>query len=355
MSCDISIRALGLTRSELTSAFGADYGKGGFHAEALFRHLYTEGNAEVSHMPEYAPAPLLAAEVEKDHLVVLPHLEKEQKEGKTQKFTLGLADGSRTESVVIPMADSNTLCVSSQVGCLRGCTFCETARMGFIRNLDASEIVAQWAFTRFTLGITPRNLVYMGMGEPFDNFDDVVRSIRILSDPKGAGILKRRISISTSGHVEGIRALTHLENEHPEEAWRTVRLAVSLNAPNDSIRDSLMPINRQWGMNDLKSALMETPQSRIKDGLYFEYVVIPGVNDSTKDAQDLSCWMKGMLAKVNIIPYHPRNNSPWQAPDEDSMNRFHGVIRSAGVECRTRRSRGTSIEAACGMLGAKGN
>ncbi|MCK5249829.1 MAG: radical SAM protein, partial [Spirochaetaceae bacterium] len=192
---------------------------------------------------------------------------------------------------------------------------------------------------------------FMGMGEPFDNFDAVILAIDILSDQRGAAIPKRRISISTSGHVDGIRRLMELENRFPDRAYRTIHLAVSLNASNDIIRSRLMPINRVWPMKELKSALLNSPQSRIKDALYFEYVIIPGVNDDIKHADELNLWMEGMEAKVNLIPYHPTGSSLWSAPDEESLKLFHSVVRSSGRECRTRKSRGKGIEAACGMLG----
>ena len=348
-----ALKALGLTREEMIAAFNSEYGKGAYHAEALFRHLYARGSAMVGDLPEYLPAASLASRVEKDYRIVLPPQDAVQDDGGTRKYTLVMADGSRTESVIIPMTDWNTLCISSQVGCRRGCAFCETARMGLIRNLHASEIVAQWAFARFSLGVPPRNIVYMGMGEPFDNFDQVIRSIRILSDPRGAGIPKRRISVSTCGHVEGIHRLTAMETEFPGEAWRTVHLAVSLNAPDDERRNRLMPVNRLWPMSELREALLNAPQSSIKDALYFEYVVIPGVNSSVEDAGMLADFMEGMTAKVNIIPYHPGPERRWEAPDDETMNQFHSAVRSRGIECRTRRSRGKGIEAACGMLGGK--
>ena len=349
------LKSLGLTREELISAFGTEYGKGAYHAEALFRHLYSCGNADISGLQEFLPAADLASRVERDYRVVLPHQDAVHEDGGTRKYSLVMADGSRTESVIIPMADWNTLCISSQIGCRRGCVFCETARMGLVRNLDASEIVAQWAFSRFILGVSPRNIVYMGMGEPFDNFDQVIRSIRILSDSRGVGIPKKRISLSTCGHVEGIRRLTTLETEYPDEAWRTVHLAVSLNSPDDEKRSRLMPINRQWPLAELRNALLEAPQSTIKDALYFEYVVIPGVNSSEEDADRLAAFMEGMTAKVNIIPYHPGTGSRWIAPEAETMDRFHQAIRSRGIECRTRHSRGKDIRAACGMLGGPGS
>ncbi len=348
------LRAFGMDRSALLDFFHGCYGKGAYHAEAFFRHLYARGNADVGDVAEFLPAPALALRVSRDLKVILPELSLVQDDGGTRKIAPLLSDGSRVESVLIPMATWHTLCVSSQVGCARGCGFCETARMGLKRNLKTEEIVAQWALARFRLGVAPRNVVFMGMGEPFDNFDSVVQAVRILSDPRGADIPKRRISISTSGHVEGIRRLGELEQRFPEEAWRTVHLAVSLNSVSNAVRSSLMPINRRWPLEELKAALRDLPQASSKDALYFEYVVIPGVNSSAEDARALAGWMEGLEAKVNIIPYHPRKDSPWEAPDEAVMERFFRIIRSAGIECRTRSSRGEKIQAACGMLGGTG-
>ena len=348
---DINISGFSYRFDELTELFSSRYGKGAYHAQALFRRLYREGNAAVGNMEEFRPSESLARLVEGDFEVILPQIKEFVDDEGTLKFTLTLNDHSLTESVVIPMSNWTTLCISSQVGCSRGCAFCETGTMGLQRNLKTEEIIAQWASTRFVLGKNPRNVVFMGMGEPFDNFEELIRSIDILSDQRGAGIPKRRISISTSGHVDGIRRLGDLEKQFPERAYRTIHLAVSLNAPNDEIRSTLMPINRIWPMAELKSALMDSPQFGVKDALYFEYVLIPGINDDDRHAEELAEWMDGLTAKVNLIPYHPVTSSSWPAPLDSTVDSFHRILRSSGIECRTRKSRGKGIEAACGMLG----
>jgi 23S rRNA (adenine2503-C2)-methyltransferase len=349
----MSIAAFGYSMEALRDEFRSSYGKGKFHSDAFFRHLYAYGNADASAEPEFRSSLRLAETLAGDFEVSLPEISSRNDDVGTVKYALRMADGSVVESVHIPMAEWSTLCVSSQVGCARACAFCETARMGFVRNLAAEEMVAQWAVLRFEAGAEPRNIVFMGMGEPFDNFDAVVRAVDILSDPRGPDIPKRRISVSTAGHVDGIRRLARLEDAHPDAAYRTLHLAVSLNAPDDALRDRLMPINRLWPLAELKSALLEAPQCRIKDALYIEYVLIPGVNDGDEHAEKLIRWMEGMEAKVNLIPYHPRGQSPWEAPGDETVDRFHGLIRSAGRECRTRKSRGRGIAAACGMLGRR--
>ncbi|MCG8452121.1 MAG: 23S rRNA (adenine(2503)-C(2))-methyltransferase RlmN [Spirochaetales bacterium] len=344
----------GMSLSEWEHALSQKYGKGRYHAEALFRHLHQSFDTHASSIEEFQPALPLAEKIERDFPAQLPSLGRVVGEGGTRKFTLKLHDELLTESVLIPMSQWDTLCLSSQVGCQRSCAFCETARMGLVRNLDAGEIVAQWACAVRDFGVTPRNIVFMGMGEPFDNFEQVIRAVRVLSDPRGPGIPKRRICISTCGHVDGLQALGESEQQFPEEAFRTLHLAVSVNASNDVLRNKLMPINRQWSLSALKQALLALPQSKAKDALYFEYVVIPGVNSSVSDAEAFVEWLDGMGGKVNIIPYHPTGNTPWQAPDDETMDTFHSVIRASGRECRTRKSKGKGIEAACGMLGKEG-
>jgi len=349
----VSIGGYGYRFENLKEYFSSEYGKGAYHALALFRQLYTAGNASVSDKDEYRLSGELAGKVERDFRVELPGIQEIIDDEGTLKFSLLLDDGSRIESVLIPMSEWETLCISSQVGCSRGCSFCKTGAMGLSRNLKTEEIVAQWASARFAIGRTPRNIVFMGMGEPFDNFDEVLRAVDIFSDQRGAGIPKRRISISTSGHVEGIRRLSELEHSYPDRAYRTIHLAVSLNASNDEVRNELMPINRIWPMAELKSALLDSPQFSIKDALYFEYVLIPGVNDEDRHAHELVKWMDGLTAKVNLIPYHPVDSYPMPATDDTAVDRFHQILRLNDIECRTRKSRGKSIKAACGMLGMK--
>jgi 23S rRNA (adenine2503-C2)-methyltransferase len=350
---EVSVKSFGYRYDELVDFFSSEYGKGAYHALALFHQLYSRGNAEIRNRKEYQKSLSLAERVESDFQVHLPEIREIQNDMGTLKYTLLLEDSNLTESVLIPMSEWETLCISSQVGCSRGCAFCETGTMGLRRNLGTGEIIAQWAAARFLMGHKPRNIVFMGMGEPFDNFEQVLKAVDIFSEQRGAGIPKRRISISTSGHVEGIRRLTELEKRFPERAYRTLHLAVSLNASNDEIRNQLMPINRIWPMAELKSALMDSPQFGIKDALYFEYVLIPGVNDRKEHAEELIRWMEGIRAKVNLIPYHPVDSFPYPPAAEEDVDRFHRILRASGIECRTRKSRGKGIQAACGMLGKK--
>ena len=349
----MGIAALGFTPDELTNYFKRTYGKGSYHAAALFRHIYSTGNADIRNVPEYRQSLELAKAVSADFSLVLPKVAKTLSADRTRKFSLLLTDSHTCECVLLPMNGWSTLCISSQIGCARACAFCATGRMGLVRNLATEEIVAQWAAARFVMHEKPRNIVFMGMGEPFDNFDKVVHAIRILSNPNGPNIPKRRISISTAGHVEGIRALTELEKRHGEEAWRTLRLCISINAPGDELRNRLMPINRIWPLQTLKQTLMDSPQAADDDTLHFEYVLIPGINDSPEQAGKLLEWLDGLGGKINLIPHHPTNSDSWGTPNQETINRFHSIIRASGRECRTRRSRGEDIAAACGMLGGE--
>jgi 23S rRNA (adenine2503-C2)-methyltransferase len=218
--------------------------------------------------------------------------------GGAAKSFCKFSDGRESETVVIPMRSGTTLCVSSQVGCKMGCAFCETAKMGLIRSLTAGEIVAQVFYAMHILRKPVRNLVFMGMGEPFDNFDQVAQAIKVLTDPAGMGFGPSRITVSTSGHVEGI--LRFMEEIDP-----AVNLAVSVNAPNDLVRKKLMPVNRRWDMSALKEALLRYT-SHPRREIFAEYVLIKGINDSLEAADELAHYLEGLRVRVNLIPYNPR-------------------------------------------------
>src|SRR5690606_7641658 len=208
----------------------------------------------------FADNPTLAARVRDAFRLELPELSGRQGDGDTYKILLKMRDGLESESVVIPMKAYKTLCVSSQVGCKMGCRFCETAQMGFVRNLTAGEIVAQVFVARHVLGEPIENLVFMGMGEPTDNLDAVIPALRVLSDPRGLAISLRAISVSTVGNVPGILRLAELAQKPPAEGGlRGLRLAVSLNAPDDATRSELMPVNGTHDMQALKEAFGKWP------------------------------------------------------------------------------------------------
>ena len=284
-------------------------------------------------------------------------------EGATSKFVLRLTDagmeGLETESVLIPMprasGTTTTLCVSSQIGCAMGCRFCETAQMGLIKNLRADQIVHQWwsAAHRVPRPTDParthgvKNIVFMGMGEPTDNIDEVIQAIRVLVDHDGAGVPASNISISTVGNPDGIRRIGELVRE---EGFHRLNLALSLNAPNDEIRTEIMPVNRAWPMARLKDALLEFPRYS-QAAFCVEYVLIPGVNDSDAHCDEVCAFLREIRCSLNVIPYNPRRNSPWPAPDELSVERFMARAVANGQFTKRRGTKGRNVMAACGQLG----
>jgi 23S rRNA (adenine2503-C2)-methyltransferase len=237
-----------------------------------------------------------------------------------------------------------TLCLSSQVGCKMGCTFCETGRMGLIRHLTAAEIVAEVVTVRAKLGWPVRNLVFMGMGEALDNVDNVIQALKVLTDKRGLHYSQERITICTSGHAEGLAKLAALN-------WKRLNLSISLNAANDEARSRVMPVNRKTPLAELQRILAAYPQ-RKNFTLGVNYCLMPGMNDARQDAADVAAFCKPLgRVLVNLIPYNPGNAPLTRAPEEDEIVRFIGWLREDGLPVRRRITKGRSIMAACGQLG----
>lgn len=336
---------LGLTCAQFVEAYAHLRGD----RVARYRALFREGQTEQDGLVVRVPA-----------IVRLAHADCP--EGRVTKFVLRVprrpgqredAPGAlETESVLIPMVGRRgrltwTLCVSSQVGCARGCVFCETAQMGLVRSLSAAEIVAQWFVATHRLGARPRNVVFMGMGEPMDNLDAVISAIAVLIDTNGAGVAVSRITVSTVGRVDGIRRLAE---QVRRPGWHRLNLAVSLNAPDDALRGRLMPIARRHSLAELRAALEAWPRY---GGAKFciQYVLIPGVNDAPAHARALAEYVRGLPACVNVIPYNPRRDSPWPAPEEHAVVAFMRELIAAGVFVKRRRTKGREMMGACGQLG----
>jgi 23S rRNA (adenine2503-C2)-methyltransferase len=260
------------------------------------------------------------------------------------KALLRLSDGHRVEMVIISMANHTTVCVSCQVGCAMGCRICQTGQIGLRRNLSAAEIVSQVYLAKVSMALNVRNVVFMGMGEPLDNFDAVAQAIEVISDQRGLNLAKGHITLSTSGLVDGIRRLADMN-------WPDLKLAISLNAPNDSLRDQLMPINRRYPLSALKAALQSYPLGRA-NALFFEYVLIKGINDAAPHAEALAAFLDGLPAKVNLIPYNPRPGSAFEAPSAEEVFGFQQKLVAQKIFVRLRASKGAGIMAACGQLGA---
>lgn len=328
-----AVRVLDQTASSFCAAAAAHVPTG--RALDLYRAVYREARIDAPWI-ELSCAPVT----------------RREPAGDTVKFLQRHPDGLETESVIIPGRGSGgrmraTLCVSSQVGCAMGCTFCETAQMGLMRHLTTAEIVGQWFAARHDIGQTIDNIVFMGMGEPLDNLDAVLPAIDVLMDPNGAAIGPSRISVSTVGRAEGIRRLGRFI---AERSRHRMNLAVSVNAPNDAVRAEIMPVNRGTPMAALMDAMLVWP-GHARSRILIEYVLIPGVNDALEHADELCAYLRPLTCTVNVIPYNPIRESPWPAPDDATVDAFIARIAETGQSVRRRQTHGREVMAACGQLG----
>ncbi|HEU0031769.1 MAG TPA: 23S rRNA (adenine(2503)-C(2))-methyltransferase RlmN [Kofleriaceae bacterium] len=336
------LRAMTLADAE---AFAVGQGWPRFRGEQVWRWVHEKGARsfeEMSNLPRDVRARL--AEVAQIGCLTIADVQT-SRDG-TRKLRLVTRDGQSIESVLIPDGEKTTQCISSQVGCAVDCQFCATAKLGLKRNLDAGEIVDQVYLARRLLaeaepGRRITNLVYMGMGEPLHNYENLIRSLRILTDDKGVGLSQRRITVSTAGLVPKLEKL----------GAETVRpnLAVSLNAPNDQIRDEIMPINRKWNIGKLLAALKAYPLEQ-RRRITFEYVLLAGVNDSPADAAQLARLLRGVKCKVNIIPWNPHPEAPYERPSNAAIQAFQNECKRLGLPTYLRTPRGDDIDAACGQL-----
>jgi 23S rRNA (adenine2503-C2)-methyltransferase len=262
----------------------------------------------------------------------------------TQKWLFALRDGNLIETVLIPEARRNTVCVSTQVGCAMKCTFCLTGTEGFIRNLTTAEILDQIVQVKIARRDVPiTNVVLMGMGEPLLNYDAVVRAIRVMTDPRGLGLSTRRVTLSTVGILPKLRRLLEDVN---------VSLAISLHGASDEVRERLVPLNRRYPIADLIRTCRELPLPA-RRRITFEYTLIDGVNDGLEEADRLARLLRGIPAKVNLIPLNENPGLPWRRPPEARVEAFRERLRSRGVHAVRRATRGEDISAACGQLKGK--
>jgi len=269
----------------------------------------------------------------------------------TRKWLLQLDDGNRIETVYIPEDDRGTLCVSSQVGCALDCSFCSTGRRGFNRNLNTAEIISQvWLATRLIdeeikPGRKVTNVVLMGMGEPLLNFDNVVRAVHLMMDDFAYGLSKRRVTVSTAGVVPAIDRLGDILD---------MRLAVSLHAPDDDLRNMLVPLNRKYPLQELMSACRRfIDKQSARSRITFEYVLLDGVNDTDQHAHELIKLVKGIPTLMNLIPFNPFAGSGYKTSPRKRVEQFNKILADAGITTVVRRTRGGDIDAACGQLVGK--
>ncbi len=272
----------------------------------------------------------------------------------THKWLLRLDDGNAIETVFIPEDDRGTLCVSSQVGCALDCTFCSTARQGFNRNLTTAEIIGQLWVAKRTLQADPKgarvvsNVVMMGMGEPLLNFDNVINALRLMMDDNAYGLSKRRVTLSTSGVLPALDRLADTLD---------VSLAVSLHAPNDALRDQLVPLNRKYPIKDLLAMCRQFLEKKTteRNHITWEYVMLDGINDRDEHAVQLANILKGIPSKINLIPFNPFPETRYKRSSNNRIHRFRDILAEAGYTVITRKTRGDDIDAACGQLAGQVN
>jgi 23S rRNA (adenine2503-C2)-methyltransferase len=361
----------------LTGLF-AELGEKPFRARQVFRWIHQRGEREFARMTDLAKP--LREKLCTAASVPLPRVMSDSTAADgTRKWLLDVGSGNGIETVFIPEANRGTLCVSSQVGCALECAFCSTGRQGFNRNLSTAEIIAQLWWARHALGQGTgerpageriiSNVVMMGMGEPLTNFENVVRALRIMLDDFGYGLSRRRVTVSTSGIVPNI---DRLREECP------VALAVSLHAPDDVLRDRLVPINRKWPLRELMAACTryveaaqshddgEAPPARHpglparwqrlgspRDFVTFEYVMLAGVNDQPAHARALLALTRDVPCKFNLIPFNQFPDSGFERSSPDAIRAFQTILLQAGVITTVRRTRGDAIDGACGQLAGK--
>jgi len=287
------------------------------------------------------PAPFRTALKDQFDLAAVAPLDSRKEIDGTGKMLVGLADGQAVETVLIPAGERRTVCLSSQVGCKFGCAFCASGQAGFVRNLEAGEIVGQVLLVAGLQGDVPDNIVVMGMGEPFDNYDNVLKAVRIMNHPFGMNVGARRMTISTSGVVPGIERMA---NEGLQ-----VELSVSLHAANDELRSRLMPVNRLYPLAELLAACGKYTEATGRI-ITFEYILIAGVNDAPEHAKQLTELVRAARGRVNLIPLSPVAEFDGEAPDVPTIRLFAQLLEQKGINVTLRQSRGKGIDGACGQL-----
>ncbi|MCG7870732.1 MAG: 23S rRNA (adenine(2503)-C(2))-methyltransferase RlmN [Candidatus Thiodiazotropha lotti] len=318
-------------------------GSKAFHGRNVFKWIHKHGVVDFNAMTDISKR--LREQLQQVAEITIPRLALEQPaQDGTRKWLLELEDGQRIETVYIPDNGRSTICVSSQVGCALDCSFCSTARQGFNRNLTVAEIIGQvWVAAR-ELGEPPSNIVMMGMGEPLANLEAVITAMNIMQDDLAYMVSKYRVTVSTSGIVPGLQRLREVCD---------ISLAVSLHAPDNQLRDQLVPINRKYPLEELIPACREFVRGDKRRKVTWEYVMLDGVNDSLAHAKALIRLLEGTPSKVNLIPFNPFPGTDYKASPADRVEAFRMRLKRSGIIATTRKTRGDDIDAACGQLVGK--
>lgn len=340
-----AVNLLDLNRSDM-EAFFVGLGEKAFRASQVLKWIYHYGVVDFDAMTNLSK--VLRLRLQDLATVAPPEVVACQvSEDGTRKWVLRVAGGNCVETVFIPEEERGTLCISSQVGCALDCAFCSTARQGFNRNLSVAEIIGQVWLALRELNHRPKdgraitNIVLMGMGEPLLNFENVVRAMGLMMDDLAVGLARRRITLSTAGVIP---ALERLRERCP------VSLAVSLHAPSDELRNELVPLNRKYPIQPLLEACRRYVEYSPKSQVTFEYVMLEGVNDSLDHARALVRRLRGIPAKVNLIPFNPFPEAQYRRSPQPVIDRFRDILMGAGLITITRKTRGQDIDAACGQL-----
>ena len=311
-----------------------------FHGRNLFKWMHKHGVVDFDAMTDL-PKSLRTVLLDTVEIRLPRILQTHPSADGTVKWVMALDDGQRVETVFIPEGKRSTICVSSQVGCALECAFCATARQGFNRNLSVAEIIGQvWQATR-RLGAAPTNVVMMGMGEPLANFEAAVKAMDVMQDDLAYMLAKQRVTLSTSGIVPNIYRLREVSD---------VSLAVSLHAPNDALRDELVPINRKYPLAELIPACKHYVAGDKRRKITWEYVMLDGINDSPAHAKQLIRLLEGVPSKVNLIPFNPFTGSDFGTSPPERVETFRERLTRSGIFAMTRKTRGDEIAAACGQL-----
>jgi 23S rRNA (adenine2503-C2)-methyltransferase len=332
---------LGLDAAAL-AAFFQTLGEKPFRARQVLQWVHQRRESDFARMSDLAKE--LRAKLAAAAVVQAPRIvgDSTAADG-TRKWLLKVDDANAVDAVFIPEPGRGTLCVSSQAGCVLDCAFCSTGKQGFNRNLSTAEIVGQlWLANRLLGGERPvTNVVLMGMGEPLLNLDNVIPALRLMLDDNAYGLSRRRVTVSTSGVIPG---MDRLREECP------VALAVSLHAPNDALRDRLVPVNRKYPLRELLKACNRYLERAPRDFITFEYVMLDGVNDGDAHARELAGLAARVSCKFNLIPFNPFPAAGFRRSPAERIRRFAGILQRAGVTVTTRKTRGDAIDAACGQL-----
>jgi len=339
------VNLIGLDAAGLESFF-AGQGEKPFRARQLLHWIHQRGETDFAGMSDLAKGlrEKLAASARVDAPVIVGDMTAQDG---TRKWLLKVDDANAVEAVFIPETHRGTLCVSSQAGCVLDCAFCSTGKQGFNRNLSTAEIIGQLWLANRLLRIDPSverpvsNVVMMGMGEPLLNLDDVIPALRLMLDDNAYGLSRRRVTVSTSGVVPG---MDRLRDECP------VALAVSLHAPNDALRDRIVPVNRKYPLRELIAACKRYLEKAPRDFITFEYVMLDGVNDSDKHARELLGIAERVRCKFNLIPFNPFPGTEFTRSSPERIRCFAEILQRAGLTVTTRKTRGDDIAAACGQL-----